>query len=190
MPNAAPEAIKTWHDPAGHTILVICMFALWGLSVLLRGKDQDPSPVAGSTAGFRVPRLVLGCLLALTLAAEASTQVWYRAHESNSARLQPWTITWPSEETNWKTVPIADAAQELLRYNEGGGGNWTGSDGHPWNMFFFRWFPGRTAGLFVKNHRPDICLPASGMKQRGGVQNKLLTVNGGHVADSPLSFRK
>ncbi len=45
-------------------------------------------------------------------------------------------------------------------------------------MFFFRWLPGRTAGLFVKNHRPDICLPASGMKQRGGVQNKMLTVNG------------
>ena len=44
-------------------------------------------------------------------------------------------------------------------------------------MYFFRWLPGRTAGLFVKNHRPDICLPASGMKQRGAMQNKLLTVN-------------
>jgi hypothetical protein len=45
-------------------------------------------------------------------------------------------------------------------------------------MYFFKWLPGRTAGLFIKNHRPDICLPASGMTQRGGVQNKLLTVNG------------
>ena len=75
-------------------------------------------------------------------------------------------------------MPIADSAQELLRYNEGGGGTWTGDDGHTWAMYFFRWLPGRTAALFIKNHRPDICLPASGMKLRGGVQNKMLTVNG------------
>lgn len=173
-----PEAIKTWHDPAGHTILVICLFALWGLSVFMRGKEQDSPPGAGAGPIFRVPRLVLGSLLALTLIAEASTQIWYRAHESRTARLQPWSIEWPSDAGNWKTVPIADSAQELLRYNEGGGGAWTGNDGHAWNMFFFRWLPGRTAGLFVRNHRPDICLPASGMKQHGGVQNKVLTVNG------------
>jgi hypothetical protein len=45
-------------------------------------------------------------------------------------------------------------------------------------MYFFRWLPGRTAGLFIKNHRPDICLPASGMTQRGDVQSKLMLVNG------------
>ncbi len=45
-------------------------------------------------------------------------------------------------------------------------------------MYFFKWLPGRTAGLFIKNHRPDICLPASGMTLRGGVQNKLFDING------------
>jgi hypothetical protein len=74
-------------------------------------------------------------------------------------------------------VPIAESAQDLLRYNEGGGGTWNAQDGHKWNMFFFRWLPGRTAGLFVRNHRPDICLPATGMKQRGSMQSKVLTVN-------------
>ena len=39
------------------------------------------------------------------------------------------------------------------------------ADGHNWSMYFFKWLPGRTAGLFIKNHRPDICLPASGMIQ-------------------------
>ncbi len=30
-------------------------------------------------------------------------------------------------------------------------------------MYFFRWLPGHTAALFIKIHRPDICLPATGM---------------------------
>jgi exosortase len=171
------ETIKSWHDPAGHTILAVCLLALWGLSMFLRGKDQDTPRPARPAQPFRVPRLILGSLLTLTLAAEAGTQIWYRVHESRTARLEPWTVEWPAQATNWKTVPVADAAQELLRYNEGGGGAWTGEDGHNWNMYFFRWLPGRTAGLFIKNHRPDICLPASGMKQRGSMQNKLLTIN-------------
>jgi exosortase len=171
-------AIKSWHDPAGHTILIICLLALWGLSIFLRGKDAAISPPARSTPGVRVPRLVLGCLLAFTVLAEAGTQIWYRAHEMRTARVEPWSVTWPLQAQNWKQVPVAESAQELLRYNEGGGGMWTGNDGHNWAMYFFRWLPGRTAGLFIKNHRPDICLPASGMKLRGGVQNKMLTVNG------------
>jgi hypothetical protein len=51
-------------------------------------------------------------------------------------------------------VPVTPEAQELLRYNEGGGGSWTGADGKLWTMYFFKWLPGRTAGLFIKNHRP------------------------------------
>jgi exosortase len=171
------EAIKNWHDPAGYTILMVCLFALWGLCLFLRGKDQGASQANRERQSFRVPGLVVGSLLVLTLFAEAGTQIWYRAHEAQAARLEPWTVAWPSQALNWKTVPIADSAQDLLRYNEGGGGVWTGDDGHKWNMFFFRWLPGRTAGLFIRNHRPDICLPASGMKQRGAMQNKILTVN-------------
>jgi hypothetical protein len=73
---------------------------------------------------------------------------------------------------------VAEQAQELLRYNEGGGGAWSTDDGHQWGMYFFRWLPGRTAGLFIKNHRPDICLPASGMKQIGREQWKFFNLNG------------
>jgi hypothetical protein len=43
-------------------------------------------------------------------------------------------------------------------------------------MYFFRWLPGRTAALFVRNHRPDICLPASGMTLRSD-STALIDVN-------------
>ena len=39
------ETIKSWHDPAGHTILMVCLFGLWGLSLFLRGKDKPAPPV-------------------------------------------------------------------------------------------------------------------------------------------------
>ena len=39
------QAIKNWHDPAGHTILMICLLGLWGLSILLRGKNPEKPSV-------------------------------------------------------------------------------------------------------------------------------------------------
>ena len=170
------ETITAWHDPAGYTILAICLTILWGLSLFLKDRDKV-APAISHQPVFRIPRVVLAVLLISIIVAEAGTQIWYRSRESNAAQFQPWTIVWPVDATNWKTVPIGNSAQELLRYNDGGGGAWTGDDGHNWNIYFFRWLPGRTAGLFVKNHRPDICLPASGMKQEGEAQNRFLTVN-------------
>jgi hypothetical protein len=45
-------------------------------------------------------------------------------------------------------------------------------------MYFFRWLPGRTAALFVKIHRPDICLPASGLTMVADNGIHFVNVNG------------
>jgi hypothetical protein len=45
-------------------------------------------------------------------------------------------------------------------------------------MYFCNWLPGRTAAHFVKIHRPDICLPASGLTMERDNGIKLLSVNG------------
>ena len=174
------DAIQSWHDPAGLTILFACLFGLWGLSMLM-GGSSSVAPSAASThtrSAFPLPRVLLISLLALTVTAEAATQAWYGMHEARAAKAEPWNVDWPKEAQSWQEVPVAPEAQELLRYNEGGGGSWTGEDGHHWTMYFFKWLPGRTAGLFIKNHRPDVCLPASGMTLRSGPVNKLFEVNG------------
>ncbi len=173
------QTIKSWHDPAGFTILTACLVGLWGMSMFLRGKEKPATPSTRAASPVsRLPRFVLVAVLALAVSAEGATQFWYRSHEAEAARVQPWTIAWPSQSPGWKDVVVAENAQELLRYNEGGGGTWTGEDGHNFTMYFFRWLPGRTAGLFIKNHRPDICLPASGMTLRGDVRHRIFTVNG------------
>jgi len=173
------DAIKGWHDPAGLTILMACLFGLWAISMLMGGGKASPAKAAASAhAPLPLPRVLLGVLLGITITAEAATQAWYGYHEAHATKAEPWSVVWPTQAPGWQTVEISDEAQELLRYNEGGGGSWKDDTGRSWTMYFFKWLPGRTAGLFIKTHRPDICLPASGMTLRRGAQNKLLEVNG------------
>ncbi|MDQ6859864.1 MAG: EpsI family protein, partial [Verrucomicrobiota bacterium] len=78
----------------------------------------------------------------------------------------------------YRPAPVADAARDLLRYNDGGGGSWASPNGRHWLLYYFRWLPGRTAALFVKVHRPDVCLPASGLTLQEDAGIRLLEVNG------------
>ncbi len=176
--NSGIEAIHRWHDPAGFTILFICLFALWAMSLWL--QPALPAARLAAVAPFRFRSigwpLVLVVWLCLT---EVAVAFWYAPRATETSN--PWTVTWPTNETGYQSQPIPAAAQELLRYNEGGAATWRSADDRRCMMYAFHWLPGRTAALFVKNHRPDICLPASGltMVQESGVH--LVTVNGVHL---------
>jgi exosortase/archaeosortase family protein len=176
--NKGISAIEAWHDPAGLTILIVCFFGLWIASlIMMRGKIQSEdgrSQVVGPSALIFHPALLCSVAIWL-LAAEAGVQVWYHAHQSPVG--SRWSVNWPESQTNYKSVSIAPAAETLLRYNDGGGAAWE-QNGRQWTMFFFRWLPGRTAARFLKVHRPDICLPASGrtLERDNGIH--MLAVNG------------
>jgi len=175
--NSGIEAIHRWHDPAGFTILFICLFALWGMSMWLKPPLVLESARVPSRSNFRGvwPAAALILWICLT---EVAAFAWYAPNKSQTANGTPWTVSWPTAEPDYRSDPIPPAAATLLRYNEGGAASWRSLDDHHWLMYSFRWLPGRTAALFVKNHRPDICLPASGMvmEQESGVH--LVTVNG------------
>jgi len=177
--NRGITGIEAWHDPAGLTILIVCLFGLWLVSlVMLRGGDRPQIPPPPSTQNVPA-RLSSSLLIGLgmwLLLVEVSVQIWYRAHQI--AASSRWAVHWPESENNYKPVPIAPEAESLLHFNEGGGAAWEGDDGHRWIMYFFKWLPGRTAARFVKVHRPDICLPASGrtMERNNGL--RMIAVNG------------
>ena len=168
-------AIHRWHDPAGYTILLICLFALWGTSLWLQpGKLPNEHPAG---APFHFPQIGWPlALIAWLCFTEIAVAAWYAPR--SEASTPSWTVDWPTQEADYKAVAVPAAAQELLRYNEGGGAVWHAADGRTWMMYAFHWLPGRTAALFVKNHRPDICLPASGltMQRENGVRS--VSVNG------------
>ena len=175
------DAIKEWHDPAGLTILLLCLFGLWGLSLWMRRSANMTMPdselTTASHSPWSIPAGLCLSLLIWLFAVEGGVQVWYRAHQSALAASR-WAVRWPSSESNYQTVGIPPESEAILHYDEGGGANWTGPDAHSWTMYFFRWFPGHTAALYVKIHRPDVCLPASGLNltRDGGI--RMLAVNG------------
>jgi hypothetical protein len=161
--------------------LFVCLFGLWGLSLLMQRYSAASSlPATGSHAPARFSALPPALFVVLSIwiiAAEAGIQSWYRMHQSAIANSQ-WHAAWPEAEEKYKAIEIPAATQGILRYDSGGGATWQGSDVRPWLMYCFRWLPGRTAALFVKIHRPDVCLPASGLTldRDDGIQ--LVEVNG------------
>ena len=175
-------AIGAWHDPAGLGIFLVCLFGLWVLSLCLRPQPHagpEPEALRSQSPQWRHALLPVFSLGLWLLLVEAAVQFWYGSHQSTIT--SRWEVRWPRTETSFQTVPIAPEAENLLRYNQGGGSKWRGADGRPWMMYFFRWLPGRTAALFVKIHRPDICLPASGMTLVNDNGIHLLNVNGVHL---------
>jgi exosortase len=183
------SSLAAWHDPAGMTILLMCLFGLWLLSVLLRRRTLKPSTAStrqtrAVVRGFafdravmpRFPRPLFAALAAWILASEVAVQLWSRAHSLPVTNAH-WHVQWPAEESTFRVVPIPPETKTLLHFNEGSAGMWQ-RDGRPWMLYFFRWSPGRTAGLSVKIHRPEICLPATGMTLTGDDGSQLLTING------------
>jgi len=173
------NAIESWHDPAGLTILIVCLFGLWIASLIMM-RHGGEAPVANTSIangrGAAPSVFLLGVLAVWLILVESGVQFWYRSHQPPTS--SRWGVAWPESESNYKPVPIASAAETLLRYNDGGGAAWEGNDGRQWMMYFFRWLPGRTAARFLKVHRPDICLPASGrtMERDNGI--RLMSING------------
>lgn len=171
-------ALQRWHDPAGYSILLICLFALWCLSLFLsRGQTLPPPRTRGVSQSFRIPRFALALLALLVVSAEAGTQLWYSVQEKRVAPAPRWQLDW-SAMHEAKDLPIAQGAADLLRFDEGRAVAWQDNQARTWNLFFFRWLPGHTAALSVKVHRPEICLPASGFVSLGEPRSELIQING------------
>lgn len=177
--NHGARAIEAWHDPAGLTILLVCLFGLWFVSLKMRRHTQDrfARSEAVEPRSLHFPWRLAGVLTIALLLGEAAVQSWYGAHQGATGTLR-WSILWPTSSPHYQSVPIAPETAALLQYSDGGGATWQTPDGRSWVMYFFNWLPGRTAALFVKIHRPDVCLPASGLTLERDNGIKLVPVNG------------
>jgi exosortase len=185
------SSLQAWHDPAGITILLICLGGLWLLSLLLRERAAAPNTASPRTIGPPEDGLALPSnhvsalrslgplfagLAAWIVLSEVGVQLWSRAHALPVTNTR-WHVQWPTEESTFRVVPMPPETKTLLHYDQGSAGMWK-TEGRPWMLYFFRWSPGQTAGLSIKIHRPEICLPATGMTLTSDDGGRLLAING------------
>jgi exosortase/archaeosortase family protein len=174
-------ALGKWHDPAGITILVVCFFGLWLLAIFLRRKKDStaaPANVSSPPVGAHVlPRSLLIGVSVWFITAELFTQGWYWLHETQGEDVASWQVKWPIDDPGFKDLQITETVRAQLRFGEGRSGAWTGPDGSVWQMFYFTWprprsLLDRVIMHSALSHRPEICLPATGMSLQADLGTK------------------
>jgi len=184
--RSGPEAASKWHDTAGWSVLMGCLMGLWGLSLYLKRNNLPASSRSNRMKPFLPSGLFIG-LVCWLVAAELGAHLWFQIRSSRAMVAPQWAIDLPVPSDKYANVVIPGEAAALLRYNEGRGITWQDDLGKVWTVFFFKWYPGQTAALFVKVHRPEICLPASGFLAVGEPRSELITI--GNVSLPTRAYR-
>lgn len=141
------------------------------------------SLVARGAATPTLPRFAFAGLLVWLVVVEAGTTAWFGMHEKADPRLSNWSVRWPADKPNLREVELSRSVKQEMKFREGKSMNWSESDGSVWQAFYFRWGPAKTLierveVQFAKTHRPEICLPASGLVLRADHGVKDFTVDG------------
>jgi hypothetical protein len=91
----------------------------------------------------------------------------------------------PKNTPGFQEIELAPRTLRLLSFDQGATGKWT-ENGMEWSANFFRWKPRSIESVITSRiHRPEVCLPASGMRQVS--ESELVCFDAGQFK---LPFRK
>jgi exosortase len=148
-----PPSLAREVSPALHRALAREM-----ASPIPPGRPPSSNPAA--TLAFSLQPSAF--LLLWLLLVEIGVAAWYRHVEANLPAQATWQIAWPEAKAGFREVPIGQKATQMLRYDEARQVHWMEADGTPWQLSWFYWKAGRTAGYLAKTHNPLVCMPAAG----------------------------
>jgi hypothetical protein len=113
---------------------------------------------------MNAPSGLLVAVIVWLLGIEVAAEAWYRFREGERSHSILWSIRWPEESNGFRFESVPEEARSILRYTDGDSAviEWPG--GLKWQLFFFRWEPGKASAQLATMHRPEICLPAAGFK--------------------------
>jgi exosortase len=171
--------MEQWHDHTGLMIFGASFAVLWMLGQAFENfAPRISAPMAAAPRVLRIRAFGALCILPVVgwfLATEFTTEAWYHAKESHLPHPVTWAPKWPVEDRTFKFIPVNDQSRAILRFSDSQSALWEEPGKYRWQVFFFRWAPGRSSAQLAVLHRPDICLPAAGLKPVGrGPQRSLL----------------
>ncbi len=169
-----PEALDRWHDPAGLAVLGATFAGLWMLAAFAARRGNTPAGGTGADAmaggsSLRVHSLPPRYLTAIgvwALLAVGVTEAWYRSHEDNAGNTFHWRAELPASDPTYHAIEIEPWVAAKIGHDEGSSGGWLDGEGNQWSAYFFRWNPRSIeSAMLARAHRPDVCLPAAGLRQ-------------------------
>ena len=168
------KGFESWHDPLG-IALMITGFAGIGLITWLIIKIPGSRKKADSSSGDKssIPTkrvtklgfLPLATVLIILILAPVADYLWYLPVTSRTAPADTTEYHWSRLSDQIKTEEISPVTTAQLKYSEGHHYSWKQDDGTFWAAYYFRWDTGAISS-HAGVHRPENCLPASGLTHK------------------------
>lgn len=185
-----------WHDPTGVAILLGCFISLWwiGTKLQISGTTAPATPsTTGSTWEFQ-PQWLAPLFCVWLAAVECGNAAWFGFRDQNKPSERNWTTRWPVEKEDFRELELTPDVQAILAFDEGQSVSWRAADGSRWQAFHFSWGPARNSFdrirvQFAKSHRPEVCLPASGMELQEHRGMKLFSARGLELPFQSFRFK-
>ena len=139
---------------------------------------RPPSPVLWRRFALAIGLWSLLCILA--------TEAWYRDHDAKAPGFVRWSATLPETKPTFEKIELPPRTLKLLKYDAGSAGEWHEADGSDWTVYFFEWHgKSMQSILSARYHRPEVCLPASGLQEVADSQTDYF-----ETASLKLPFKK
>lgn len=157
--SSGVAAVDRWHDPTGMVTLGVCVATILMVALALDGEPLAISAPTARVSGSPIPRWFTLGVAGWSVFVILATEFWY--FDGARPPENPWAVALPPES---KSVRVSPSAQAQLFYDSVTGATWSDAKGKTWLIYFFDWkFGPAFSRVSARLHRPDICLPATGM---------------------------
>ncbi len=184
--HAGVGSVDRWHDPAGMTILAICVALILVTAMALDRGTPDPLASDEGPAPSRLPGWLGPSLAAWVFVGAVATELWF--YESGPTPIGPFRIE-PIAGSEHLRIPTV--ALSSFHSTEAVALKGTGPARTQWLLYFFHWdFGPAFSRIAASMHNPELCLPGGGRELNESRGEMTVSVAGRDVRFHAYSFRE
>ena len=173
------------HDPAGYTVLTVCLVIVALIAERLRTRYPTATASAFASRQPAHPVAFGPGLCVWLMAVVLATEAWYFRKPGKA--IATWTLRPPLDA---KIEQFPKTTLELLGCDRTMAASWREGADRQWTLFFLEWFPSRSrTALLAQVHRPEVCLPSIGLVETGERQEVRIAIAGFDLAFESMHFR-